>query len=133
MTTKNVVFIDSRVADFEIIIASLSADTIWFLIDATQDGLKQMQCILKSYSELDAIHIISHGSIGAVYLGKTVLNSDNIYSNQAQLETIGSSLTEKGDILLYGCNVAQADVGLRFINELRKVCTTPFPECCKVD
>ena len=34
MTTKNIVFIDSRVAGYETLIAGLSADTEWYLLDA---------------------------------------------------------------------------------------------------
>lgn len=42
-------------------------------------------------------------------------------SYQTQLQAIGSSLTETGDILLYGCNVAQGDVGVSFVNSLAQI------------
>ena len=121
MTTKNVVFIDSRVAGYETLIAGLSADTEWYLLDANQDGVDQMQRILAGYSDLDSVQVISHGSSGTLYLGSTVLNGDNLYSYQTQLQAIGSSLTETGDILLYGCNVAQGDVGVSFVNSLAQI------------
>jgi hypothetical protein len=73
---------------------------------------------LQGRSGIDAIHIISHGSQGALYLGSTLLNSSNLADYQCQLASIGSALTETGDILLYGCNVAQGDVGLQFIGSL---------------
>ena len=121
MTTKNVVFIDSRVAGYESLIAGLSADTEWYLLDANQDGIDQMQRILSGYSNLDSIQVISHGSTGTLYLGSTVLNGDNLYSYQTQLQAIGASLTETGDILLYGCNVAQSDIGISFVNSLAQI------------
>lgn len=121
MTIKNIVFVDSRVASYEAIISSFGADTEWYLLDAEQDGIDQMQRILAGYSELDSIQIISHGSTGTLYLGSTVLNSNNLTTNQTQLQAIGSSLTETGDILLYGCNVAQGDVGVSFINSLAQI------------
>ena len=121
MTTKNVVFIDSRVAGYETLIAGLSADTEWCLLDANQDGVDQMQRILAGYSELDSVQVISHGSVGTLYLGSTVLSGDNLSSYQTQLQAIGSSLTETGDILLYGCNVAQGDVGVSFVNSLAQI------------
>jgi Ca2+-binding RTX toxin-like protein len=121
MTTKNVVFIDSRVAGYETLIAGLSADAEWYLLDANQGGVDQMQRILAGYSELDSVQVISHGSIGTLYLGSTVLNGDNLTSYQTQLQAIGSSLTETGDILLYGCNVAQGDLGVSFVNSLAQI------------
>ncbi|MDD2742794.1 MAG: DUF4347 domain-containing protein, partial [Rhodocyclaceae bacterium] len=118
MTTKNVVFIDSRVAGYETLIASLGADTEWYLLSAEGDGVAQMSSILVNYSALDSIQVISHGSAGTLYLGSTVLNSGNLYSYESQLQAIGASLSETGDILLYGCNVAQGDLGLELVNSL---------------
>ena len=121
MSKKSVVFIDSRVAGYETLIANLGADTEWYLLDANQDGVDQMQRILTSYSGLDSVHVVSHGSTGTLYLGSAVLNSDNMGSYQTQLQAIGASLTDTGDILLYGCNVAQGDVGRSFVNSLAQI------------
>jgi len=121
MTTKNIVFIDSRVADLETLIASLGADTEWYVLSAEVDGIEQMQSILAGYTGLDSIQVISHGAIGTLYLGSTVLNSDNLGSYQDQLQVIGSSLTETGDILLYGCDVAQGEEGVSFINSFAQM------------
>ena len=121
MTTKNLVFIDSRVADYQTLIAGLSADTEWVLLEADKDGLLQMQAALAGYSDLDAIQIISHGSVGTLYLGSIVLDSSNILDYQRELQAIGSSLTATGDILLYGCNVGQGEVGLQFIDAVAQI------------
>ena len=37
MTTKNVVFVDSRVAGYQTFIDSFRADTAWYLLDASLD------------------------------------------------------------------------------------------------
>ena len=58
---------------------------------------------------------------GALYLGSTLLDSEGLASNGVQLDTNGNSLTDTGDILLYGCNVAQDHVGLQFITSLAQV------------
>ena len=121
MTTKSVVFIDNRVAGYETVVAGFGADTEWYLLDSNQDGVAQMQRILTDYSELDSIQVISHGSTGTLYLGSTVLNGDNLSSYQTQLQSIGSSLAETGDILIYGCNVAQGDFGVNFVNSLAQI------------
>ena len=116
--TKRITFIDSRVADYQTLIADLPADTEWFVLNTEEDGLEQMANILSGYSELDAIDVISHGSVGTLYLGNTLLDNTNLAKYQDQLKLIGTSLCETGDILLYGCNVAQGETGLRFISSL---------------
>ncbi len=78
MTCQNIVFIDSRVAGYQNLTASLGADTEWHLLNAGQDGVEQMQRILSGRSGLESIQVVSHGSAGTLYLGSTVLNSGNL-------------------------------------------------------
>jgi Ca2+-binding RTX toxin-like protein len=118
MTAKNIVFIDSRVTGYKAFVAGLGRDTEWYLLDPTQDGVIQMQRVLNGYADLSAIHIVSHGSTGALYLGSTVLNDSNLNSYHSQLQSIGSSLSINGDLLLYGCDVAKGDAGVNFIHSL---------------
>jgi hypothetical protein len=118
MSNKNVVFIDSRVAGYQTIVSALSLDTDWYLLNPTSNGVSQMQSILANYSGLDSIQIFSHGSVGAIQIGSGELSNQNIADYQSQLAVIGSSLTNTGDILLYGCNVAQGDVGQAFVQIL---------------
>ncbi|PPK39550.1 hypothetical protein CD175_08675 [Pseudomonas laurylsulfatiphila] len=119
--TKNLFFIDCRVANYEALIAQLGSDTQWVLLDADEDGLSQMQAVLAGYSGLSSIQIISHGSVGALYLGSTVLDSSSLSTYQSQLQSIGQSLAAAGDILLYGCNVAQGEQGQAFIERLAQI------------
>ena len=119
--TTSIVFIDTRVADYQVLIDGLAPGTEYFLIDAQADGLHQIVAQLQGRTDIDALHIISHGSQGTLYLGSTVLNGENLDDYQAQLAAIGSSLTEAGDILLYGCNVAASDSGIQFITDRKSV------------
>ena len=118
MTTQQILFIDSRVAGYEALIASLDAKTRWHVLDAQQDGMAQIERLLTDESELDTIHIISHGAPGTLHLGSTVLTSGNLSEHAQQLQSIGSRLTVTGDILLYGCDVAQGEEGQAFVNAL---------------
>jgi uncharacterized delta-60 repeat protein len=118
MSKKNVIFIDSRVADYQTIVTALPSDTDWYLLDRNSNGVSQMQSILANYSGLDSIQIFSHGSVGAIQIGSGELSNQNLADYQSQLAAIGSSLTETGDILLYGCNVAQGNEGQKFVNAL---------------
>ena len=121
MAAKNIFFIDSRVADYQNLIAQFGAGTEWHLLNAEQDGIEQMQRLLEGRTGLDSIQIVSHGSVGTLYLGSTVLNSGNLGSYQSQLQTIGASLSATGDLLLYGCDVAQGEAGLQFIDSLAQM------------
>ena len=115
---KTLVFIDSGVSNYQSIVDALSDDTPWVLLDADQDGVLQMQSVLMSYSELDSIQVISHGSVGALCLGSTVLSQSNLSDYASQLQDIGKALTQTGDLLLYGCNVAQGNAGQAFIESI---------------
>jgi uncharacterized delta-60 repeat protein len=115
---KSIIFVDSRVANYQSLIDSFTEPAEVFILDGASDGLGQMATALQGQTGIDAIHVISHGSQGALYLGSTALDSGNLAAYGSQLGNIGSALTQTGDILLYGCNVAQGDVGLQFINSL---------------
>lgn len=96
---RQVVFVDSRVADYQILIAELEEGSEWFLFNPGKDGIRQMESILSGYTDLDTIQLISHGSAGTLYLGSTVLDSGNLSGYQTSLQVIGASLSETGDIL----------------------------------
>jgi uncharacterized delta-60 repeat protein len=118
MPTKSVILIDPRVSNYQLLIDSLTEPAEVIVLDAESDGLSQIAAYLQNRSGIDAIHVISHGSQGALYLGSTMVNSGNLSLYQSQLSTIGSALTERGDILLYGCNVARGDIGVQFNDSL---------------
>lgn len=64
------------------------------------------------------MHIVGHGSEGAQQLGNATLSHETLETYQTELSQIGSALTEDGDILLYGCNVASDQTGVDFIGKL---------------
>lgn len=117
MTTRNIFFIDSGVANYQALIDALPANSEWFLLNPDQDGIEQMQKILSSYSQLDTIQILSHGAQGVLHLGSTVLDQHNIDNYSSQLGHIGKSLSPSGDLLLYGCNVAKGDPAIHECDE----------------
>ena len=116
--TSSIAFIDSKVGGIDTLIAGLDDGTEWFLLNPGEDGVLQMARILAGYTDLDAIHVISHGSEGTLYLGDTVLSAANLESHSACLAQIGGALAESGDILLYGCNVAAGRIGQHYMEQL---------------
>ena len=118
MNSKNVIFIDSRVADYQSLVSALSQETDWYVLNSEQSGIEQINDILAHYTNLDSIQIFSHGSAGSILIGSTTLSNDNISTYASQLTRLGSRLSETGDILLYGCDVAQGERGQTFIESL---------------
>lgn len=121
MTTRNIFFIDSSIADYQELIDSLPANSKWFLLHPDQDGIEQIQATLSNYNELDSIQILSHGAQGILYLGNTVLDQHNIDSYSNQLGYIGNSLAQSGDLLLYGQYTAKDGKGFQFLDRLSQL------------
>lgn len=114
---KEVVFIDTSVADYRDIAAGVNAGATVVEFDGSQDGLAQIAQWAEHNSGYDAIHIISHGGEGRLTLGTHILDHADLVKSttQATLAEIGHALKADGDILLYGCNVAAGSVGQQFI------------------
>lgn len=116
--TKSIIFVDGNIANRSTLLSKLPSDSLIVELNATQDGLQQIAQTVSAYSNLDSIHIISHGSAGALNLGSSVLNSQTLTQYSSALSAIGGSLTANGDVLLYGCNVAEGTTGAAFVAQL---------------
>ncbi|TNF65647.1 MAG: DUF4347 domain-containing protein, partial [Gammaproteobacteria bacterium] len=116
---QEVVIFDSRVKDPHTLIEDISRKASVEIIDIDENGVDEIARILSKYNNLDAVHIISHGNQGELYLGNTVLNSASLSFYKNQLATWGQSFSSSGDLLFYGCNVAEGEKGLAFIDALK--------------
>ena len=112
------IFIDSRVNDQDSLISQFAPGTEYSVLDASRDGIEQMVAALAGHGGYDSLQIISHGAPGFVTIGSTVLDSSTLGFYADQLAQIGGALTDTGDLLLYGCNVAAGDQGRQFIETL---------------
>lgn len=119
-TTANapIVFIMDNVADHQSMADGLYANYEVHVLSSDGDALAQMASILDGRSGIEAIHLVSHGSAGELDLGTTQLNSGNLADHSASLALIRASLSQDADFLIYGCDVAQGDKGLAFVNAL---------------
>ena len=104
-TPTSVVFVDTSVAGYQTILDTLDPDTEIVLIDPNVDGIEFMAAWLSARTNIEAIHIISHGGAGNLTLGNGALNSASINGQYAdELAVIGAALSASGDILIYGCD-----------------------------
>jgi uncharacterized repeat protein (TIGR01451 family) len=119
-TSHSIVFVSADIQNHDLLLAKLGNDLETHLLNTDQDGVYQIAATLQGRSGLNSIHILSHGNSGTLSFGASSLNSDNLLSYTHALSQIGAALAENGDILLYGCNVAQGETGFQFIDNLAK-------------
>ncbi|MEG4230356.1 FG-GAP-like repeat-containing protein, partial [Microcoleus sp. N9_B2] len=118
---STLVFIDSNVEDYQSLISGVSPNAEVIILDERLDGIEQITERLAIEQNIEAIHIISHGSPGAVHLGANTLNSSNIESFGPQLKQWRKALIPGADIIFYGCNIAAGDTGHQFLAQLHQL------------
>jgi serralysin len=117
----SLVFIDFRIQDQETLVRQFDPSIEVYLIDGSSGGLDQIATRLQGRTGIDAVHVVSHGSDGALLLGASLISGDDLATLADPLKSIGQSLSAGGDILLYGCNVAAGQAGLEFIGGLARL------------
>ncbi len=115
--SRQIIFVDEGVRDHSSLIDSLQTDAEVFILKSSENGLQQIATALRGRSDVAGIHVFSHGGEAQLRLGDLVVTTDNLSENKVALEEIGQALSEDGDILLYGCNVA-TDNGQEFITSI---------------
>ncbi len=110
--SNEIAFVDGSVANAGEFIASFGPNIEVIVLEPSRDGVEQIAEVLSGRSGVDAIHIVSHGSAGELILGSTRLNSASIEGAHAdELVVIRDALSERADILIYGCNFGTGDNG----------------------
>ncbi|HEV7391872.1 MAG TPA: DUF4347 domain-containing protein, partial [Burkholderiales bacterium] len=123
-TTHEVVFVDAAIPDYRQLIDDIAAhpngerDLRVVLIESDTDGINTISNVLSGLQNIDAIHIISHGSDGNVTLGAALLDAAGLRERSAEIQAWAGSLNRNADILLYGCDVAQLSDGRLFVDRL---------------
>src|SRR4028119_683435 len=105
---STIVFIDAAVADYQTLLDRVKLGVEAIVIDSHRDGVEQISEVLANRTNIDSIHLVSHGEPGSLQLGKTTLSVDNLEAYGEQLQQWRRALTIDADILIYGCNVAAA-------------------------
>ena len=115
-----IVFIDSQVEDYDQLAAGLvdGASLQVFLLDAERDGIEQISQALQQFSDLEAVHLVSHGGSDSIGLGNVTLTSDNLIGYAAEISAWESSLSADADLLIYGCNLAAGEQGRLLIDSV---------------
>ncbi|NJS11367.1 MAG: DUF4347 domain-containing protein, partial [Microcoleus sp. CSU_2_2] len=105
---STIVFIDAAVTDYQTLLEGVKLGVEAIIIDSDRDGVEQISEVLANRTNIESIHLVSHGAPGSLQLGKTQLSIDNLEAYSQQLQQWRRALTVDADILIYGCNVAAA-------------------------
>ncbi|SPU49630.1 adhesin [Bordetella trematum] len=96
-------------------------DTEIIVLDGRYDGVEQITEILAQHRDLAAVQIMSHGQSGELTLGTATLGQRQLESYKDQLRAWGDALSDDGDLMLYGCNVAAGKGGVAFVDSLSAI------------
>ena len=117
---SEIIFVDAAIGGYEQLVEELlqnnDAEVVW--LDSASDGVLQIEAALQGRTGISAIHIISHGADGMIQLGGSWLTAGNVDQHADTLASWGMALSENGDILIYGCDVAATEDGQAFLTQL---------------
>jgi Ca2+-binding RTX toxin-like protein len=124
---KVLVAIDANVEDLEILAAGVLESAQVVILHSNQDGIEQITEALRFYPGITSLHIVSHGSPGCLYLGNTQLNLATLERYAWDLQTWFAPSLDYGitpSLLLYGCRVAEGQLGDEFVRSLHQLTGT---------
>ncbi len=117
-----IVVVDSNIEDLDVLLSDARQDASIHIvtIGADDNALQVMTAEIGNYTDLDSIHIISHGSSGNLQLGNTLINSSFMAETDSQVlfARWQASLADDADLLIYGCDFASGDSGQQALSEL---------------
>ena len=120
-SVEQLIFVDANVLGYQSLINELSLGAGGgeiVILNAARDGVEQITEFLQANSGIAAVHILSHGASGSVSLGDSHLSTGTLERYADQLATWREALASDADILLYGCNIADGEWGVDFIENL---------------
>ncbi|MEG3941428.1 DUF4347 domain-containing protein, partial [Microcoleus sp. S36b_A3] len=117
---KQIIFVDSSVQDYQSLLQGIDPAQI-VILNENFSAIDQITNALADQKDIEAVHIVSHGSEGTLFLGNSPLDKTTLETHAATLKKWGKALKLNADILLYGCNVAQTEQGKAFVKRLSQL------------
>ena len=115
-----VAFINSTVKDAATIIKQLGDNVDVVMLDSA-NAFEEIQAYLNTHSNVDAVHIFTHGNEGFFKIGSTDVDSNYLDANKNVFAAWEKSLTKDADIMIYGCDVANSAAGKTLISKLATI------------
>ncbi|MCT7984187.1 Ig-like domain-containing protein [Laspinema sp. A4] len=118
---RRIVVIDAALENWESLAAGVLPGTEVAILHRDRDGVTQIAELLANRSHIQALHVVSHGQPGGLYLGSVLLNADNLDSYSQTLGQWRNALSGTAEILLYGCEVAAGEIGESFVQRFSEI------------
>ncbi|MBT6429543.1 MAG: DUF4347 domain-containing protein, partial [Rhodospirillaceae bacterium] len=115
---REVVYVDTGVANYQSLIADIPVTASIVLLDANQDAVAQISADLAGRQDLDAIHIVSHGDAGLLAFSSGNLDLAALNQRADEIAGWSASLDQDADILIYGCDIGAGAIGDTFVDQL---------------
>ncbi|NDW34601.1 DUF4347 domain-containing protein [Yangia sp. PrR007] len=109
-----VAFIDMAAPDLDVFSTILKNSCEVIRIGETSDPLQEMADALNARAPVDTVHVITHGTPGALVFGGRVFDIAVLDHYADTLNALGGALGG-GDILLYGCRTGAGETGRAFV------------------
>ena len=122
--SSEIAFVDASLPDADSLLADLRAQRDAgrpleiVLIAVDQDGLSLISDTLAARQGITAVHVLTHGSDGQLQLGSLRLDASALLARAGEVAGWSTALTGDADLLLYGCDLAQTEVGQRLATDL---------------
>jgi methionine-rich copper-binding protein CopC len=110
--------VDTTVEDHEVL-ARAARETGMDVVNVS--SAKELTAALSERSNLAAVHVLSHGTVGTVQIGDDTLQRGTLDQYSGLTGALDSSLGADGDVLLYGCRVAENGSGQAFVGDVANV------------
>ncbi|MDY7023401.1 MAG: DUF4347 domain-containing protein, partial [Cyanobacteriota bacterium] len=117
-------FIDSAIENSQYFTQDLHPEVDAFILSTSTDFIKKITEIIAQYSQIKALHLVSHGEDSQLQLGQTYLNSNTLKTYSSLLRKWYQFLVPNAELLLYGCNIAQTSKGQAFVQQLSQLTGT---------
>ncbi|HIJ83026.1 MAG: Cadherin 4 protein [Magnetococcales bacterium] len=115
---REIVFIDAGLTKGTDVFFKVVPGVRVVTLNPDQNGLTRMTEELAAERGLTAVHIVTHGGPGEMYLGNERLDAQSLRANTAALNSWKNALASGADILLYGCRVGEGAEGAAFLTAL---------------
>lgn len=119
--SSSITFIDQSAPDYEFLQQAIQPGTEVYVLDSTQDAIAQITQTIVGRSGISSLNIVSHGNIGSIDFASLRLDQYNLNQYANDLQQWAQALTSDADILLYGCDIAQGDLGASFVKQLSQL------------
>ncbi|MES2149602.1 MAG: DUF4347 domain-containing protein [Pseudomonadota bacterium] len=102
MRIRHLALIDKSLPDLDSLCAALPSEIEIIYLEPAMDGYAQLQAALAGRNKLDALHLITHGAPGKVFVGTCTLGPSSRPMHPELLKAIKGALGEDGEWLIYG-------------------------------